>query len=838
MIQNTSDYWANLRSELNDWKLNMKVTDQEIADGFKISRPVVNQFMRWNGSETEKKGTKQTLAIYRQDLIALWEYITSEERINAIKSETAKDNRRKLRSETANNILEKSGFLGIDRQSVIEDDPSKLEKLHRIIFRLSNKSLTSRDLWKMEEMVINHLAEMPSKNIEKDPIIGIDKAKKMLGEKYDNIDIYWREVESTLKRYQDLGRKSFQESELIELFQNIAENQKLRKTGFQSIRVIACEIKNIDLVYKRLNDNYKTKNVLENILTEGIFIERKLRGIEENKSSFNFFMNEVKLTCKLDKDKEIVWFYRSCSSTLDNIISAIKQGIGHDLELKGLSSYVLAEGSDSIVRVSAILKNSQDYYYTGRWVDMDTILSFAQAIIIAAENWISDKITSRNEYNHACEKFTEIINQIDVSIRKPHEYGIYYHQITNNDDIETSQTQTDTIKEFEKYVGIIEENLTNIPEKSGAYAHYIKFLKRNKYQALLAQSRAYHIVGDIENANLIIKKIARSKKEELEEYPFDSTDILWKVEEMMHKFYTSEENFIPDRLWLKELEQIERKIERYLKDKGVNFLTDSLYNAFAELYGNIGRFDFYNCSLERFNIKRLETALIFSQRAAYFAMKIDDAKRVSHWLARCSRILCRLSRDRDASQYLSASESVLQRSVTPQPQYQQRSKGLMVEINIANGEQCLLKETYKDSIKYFVDALLGAINLRFARIMAGSLYGIYRASKEGKLDIYAVLNNDKIITEDTKATIEEIYKQLSEDEKNREEKSLDLFYESIKILHEVLNAKISIQEAPSRFKNQAIKTWNSWAAQSQNNNTQHLIAAQMEADTFLGIITK
>lgn len=843
--RDSTDYWANLRLELKDWKNSMKVSDREIADGLGISRQVVNQFMRWEGIESEETGAKPTLFIYRQDLIALWKYITSEGQIDKIKSQKVKDVRLALRAKTANDLLEKSGFLGINRQSIVADDPSKLEKIHRIIFRLRNESLTSRDIWKIEEMVINQLAQLQSSHTDEDKestqITGIDNTKKWLGQRYTDIDRYWREVESTLKRYQDLGRKSFKESELLELFQNTAENQKLRKNGYQKIRVVHCGIKTINSVYKRLSDlKSPHDNVLRDVLQEGILIERRLRGIKEDKLSFNL-MSEVTLTCKLYKDKEITWFYRSCSSTIDNIISAIQQGIGHDLELRDLSSHVLADGSDSIVRVSAILKNKKGDYYTGRWVDMDTILSFAQAIIIATENWIKDNILIREEYENICGEVAEILVQVDILMRKPHEYDIQDRQ-SSNENITTPEL-------IKKCIERINKILKSIHGKSGVYTHYAEVLKENKRYCQLAQVRDYHSIGDVECADLIIDQIVLEEQDaDLKENPFNASNILFKIARMMQRFYVSEEDFFADRLWNVELVEIEREIEKYLKKgKGVSFLTDSLYHALAELYGNISRFEFYNCGLEKYNIKRLETAVNHSKSAVYFAMKIDDEKRACQWLARCSRILCRLNRSEEAEQYLWASQYILKRSVMIQDEHKKRSETLMLEINIANGEQCLLNEKYRDAVKYFVDALQGAIHPRLARIIAGSLYGIYRASNHKNIDISEVLQNlDAKTKEDIRSNYSRLldsYNSLKMQESlddvinSINHKNIELIYESIKILKDAVDDKAIQHNVLSRkFRSQAIEIWNSWVPQSPNNNPQHSISRHMELDSFLGII--
>lgn len=871
--QASTDDWQGLRTELSRWKRHLRVTDSEIATAWSCSRQRVNQFMR---ESSEDSTSRQTLRISRQDLISLWEHVTSEEQINATKTESAKENRRKLRAQTAHNLLETAKFLGLNRQSVVGNDSSKLEKFDRIIFRLSNKTLTSSDIWKIEETVINQLAQLTSNSQEedkkKDSKKNFDDIKKWLEARYDNIETPWRAVESTLQKYQDSGRKEFKEAEVLELFQNVVENQRIRTDSSQKIRVTNCEIKTINFVHTKLSRlRYESKSpVLDEVLEEGISIERILRGVKHqtkgDKPSFNF-MNQIKLTCRLgNDDKEIIWFYRSCSSNIDNMISAIKQGIGHDLELKDLSSHVLAEGSDSIVRVSAILKNDEGDYYTGRWVDIDTILSFAQAIIIAAENWVKYKVATGDErktYEETRHEFAKILNDVDVLMAKTYEYGLSYLNESSEENGDNA-IQENTIEQLEDQIKTIEKMLEDLSEcQSRIYFDYVKILKEIKYQVQLAESRFYHVIGDVAKAGETIEEIKNKREADLTEKPFDISNILWKSADMTQKFYTSDNDFFQGKLWMEYLKTIEKEINQYLtRGKGVKSLTDSLYRALAELYGNVGRFEFYNCEPYKINRPRLENALVFSKRAVYFAMKTDDEKRASHWLARCGRILCRLNEPKNAGEYLAASEKILLRSATSQYQYQERTDALKLEVNIARGEKCLLDGNFEESIGYFVDAFLGSIHLRFARIMAGSLYGLFRASQSTNKSIAEIFKEfssekDSKLKKDNKSRRDNIIKsyyklqgevdKLREDDKKKVEdkeskrrlKNSELFYESIEILKKAVDGESfpDNQSLASKLKRQSIFIWNSWVPTSKDDlDPQHYISMHMLNDNFLGVI--
>jgi predicted XRE-type DNA-binding protein len=847
------DYQKNLRVEFKDWMDRMKVTQVELSKGLKIGRGDIGKFM---------KGEKSSITINRPKLISLWNSITDEDKINKLKSESAKENRRNLRNNTINYLFEKAGYKietnDINCQMPFSENLSTSHSIDRINFRLSNQSLKNSDILQIEEMIINQLAQIQLKIEDKDNSIEIDRAKKWLEEKYTITNNYWREVESTLKRYKDLGRKEFKKAEVIELFQSIVENQRLRNSDHQNIRVIHCEMRTINSVYKRLEENNYPKeslNVLEDILKAGNSAEKALRGLKDEKSPFTP-INEVKLTCKLgngENRKSITWFYRSCSSTMDNMISAIQQGMGHDLDLKDLSSHVLTEGSDSMVRVSAILKDKEDYFYSGRWVDIDTILSFAQAIIIAVEYWIKDRINTRKIAENICQSFSNILEEVDLLTQKTYEYGLSSKNnnrefkdgriIDKNRDVKT------TIHEFEKWISEIDKILPTIMTNGATapYSHYIKILRKNKLQSKLAQSRFYHVVGEVTKAGEIIKQIEDDIIKEPKQSRFDATNILLESEFMMQKFYTSDKEFFDEDFRDRKLKRIEGDIREYLNNgKGVNLLTDSFYRSLAELYGNMGRFDFYNCDNRNYNKDRLEKALEFSKRAAYFAMKTDDEKRASHWLARCARILCRLNRDKHSSSYIAASERILLRSTTLQHQYQERSEALMLEVNIANGEQQLLRNKHKDSIGYFVDAIQGAIHLRVPRILAGSLYGIYRACNSEGVNISEFFKTDDIITSKRKQKIISSYNQLLKEVKDYQNSPIidqlrdnsnyqitELFYESIVILKEVSENTVN-DEFLNEFRNQAVKIWNSWVVSS--NDKEHFIARHMDENTFLAVI--
>ena len=346
-------YLEDLRKEFIDWKKRMKVTDTELGKGLNISRGTIGKFI---------KGEEATLNIKRHKIESLFNHVTSEDAIKKIKNGDAQTNRKELRAKTVYYLLKKAGFSEKEERAKLpissEEDLSLSQRFEKIRFRLSNQSLTNSDVWQIEEMVINQLAQIHSRIENRDDFIKLDRVNEWLQNQYVYAEDYWREVESTLKRYKDLGREKFNKSEVLELFQSIAENQMSRISDIQNIRVIRCEMRTINSVYTRL-ENKQHGSVLEEISIAGTSAEKVLRGLKEEKSPFTP-LNEVKLTCMLGNGgnrKSITWFYRSCSSTMDNMISAIQEGTGHNLKLKDLSSHVLAEGSDSMVRVSAILKN-------------------------------------------------------------------------------------------------------------------------------------------------------------------------------------------------------------------------------------------------------------------------------------------------------------------------------------------------------------------------------------------------------------------------------------------------------------------------------------------------
>lgn len=829
--QESIQHWKNLRSILAEWKRTMKVTDEEMALGLGISRQAVNKFIN---------GSTETLPVYRNNLICLHKYITDDDRIESIKSKDAKINRQNLQDEGANNILEKSGFLGLKRKSIITDELSTSDKFHRLIFRLSNKSLNGRDIWNIEELIINQLAQSQL-NIKEQNDFNKIEIKKWLGQRHENIEEYWGFVESTLKRYKRLGRKEFTEAEVLELFQNIAENKVSRKDKALNIRVIRCETRTLNSVYRRLrlsDPNSERKlgidKVLEAILNEGIRTENSLRDLQEGEISFNP-INEVRLHCTIGNSSERLWFYRSCSSSTGNMISAIQEGMGHDLELKDLSSHVLAEGSDSIVRVSAILK-SGDSFYVGRWVDIDMILSFAQAIVIASEDWAKGKVGRRETYYEMCAEFSDILERIDVLIGKTYEYGLV-HTSSSTDNVK----KIHPVEAFEEYIGNIDTIISQyLSGKSGTYDHYTNLLKRNKRQAQLAKSRYYHVVGNLEKAKIMLDEISseieiENKEKDGKDF-FDSTIILFEVEQMTFNFYTSKGDFFDEKLWHDKLAILESSIKKYLrKGIGVSLLTDSLYRSLSELYGNVSRFEFYNCDNKKHNRERLIQALKYSQRAAYFAMKADDEKRASHWLARCGRILCRLDNSIEAKNYIDAAEEILQRSITSEHQYKKRSKALKLEINIATGERLLLENDFEKAIGYFVEALKGAIYLRFARIMAGSLYGLYRAS-EHNTNLDTVVNQLK--------TLGDKIENEEKDRKTREEKKDNTLAEDDVIFSKIIEFLQNINASPSdddkkifrkQIKDEAMDIWNSWAKLS-GDDTLHFISKHMSENTFLSVI--
>jgi hypothetical protein len=773
--QEEIEHWQKLKHQLQSIKSLVKAPNEEIAIGLCISRQVLMDFM------SDSTPTRYDLPISRANLIALWKYVTAEKTIEqrqeqgqgrgfakARLSEEHIAERRKWREQGCDELLEAAGFRG--NSSVPESGTSfkGVERSHRIMSRLSTDWLTDDDVWRIQESFLNAISDVKSQvSSSKKSEFKISSQEKTicewLKETYGNTNSANRDKSignsrnflaaerkffSTLNRYARLGKTSFSSLELFELYQSIIENDFLREKSEKKlrIRVIDCEFKNLNRYYLGLESNHAYTQALGEIVFAGRAVEQDLSDVGylsnskddvyKDDESYGFSsIREAKITCKVgDSKQRVTWWYRSNSTHTENLLLALKRGLGHSLEVENLSERGLSSGSSGLARVSTLLKDSNNIFYQGLWVDIDILVAFTQSVVVGIEQWFDNQ-------QFDLEKYQEIflgISNLFQSLEKAR-HGLYDYRFTENQYGSHGNHVLDQTKSIRSELIKIRSILidTKVKYNDGCFEKDLDYIED---YATLIDLRIYHIRGEVLTANKVLREHNEITNSQHRLDP--SLSILFSVEQMFQSFFSGDRRFIKERSWRKdpefEIDELKQQIHHHIKTSAGKF-SQATYQALAELYGNTARLDFYfsdeddrkliNSSIERF------------MAAAYFSIKTDNPHRIAHWLAQVSRSYTRLGDEEKAELFYKMAGEVINQSLSPRD-YRDYRKAVMAETWLAKGEFLLMQseilsaedksESSQDrlfeSLEVFIDSILGACHLGFARLIADALYGIFRTT--------------------------------------------------------------------------------------------------------------
>lgn len=881
-LEDEKAYWKALKAELLIIRDKMKVSHEELAIGLKISRQVVIDFLSDEPSRAD-------LPIYRSNLIALWRYITSPNTIQtrqdkpqvrgsakARLSEQHIEERRKWEKEGCDRLLESAGFRSTSKELESGTSFKGLKRSHRIVSRLSSNWLTDGDSWKVQEASLNAISELKSlcSDNNSESIIPLSHVPQWFSEIYEG-DYTDSSQESKskskflsiLSRYARLGKSEFSPLELFELYQSILENDYLREGSIKKlkIRILDCEFKNLDQYYNELETQFSNSSLLRRMIVIGYLIEQGLSDFEEDSRlstqfleheiSFNP-MREAKITCRIGDDPKnrVNWWYRSSSTHTENLLLALKRGMGHSLEVTNLSQKGLSEGASGLARVSGMLRDTKtNALYQGVWVDIDMLVAFIQSVTVAIEKWFDHQQISLQTYENSCSKIAHLFSELEMARRALHEYKLFIMDSSRDNFNEFFKDKT----VLEIVASIIEEidNLyTNIPESESDYVKILfdKNLQYIKEFSIFLQLRNYHIKGEI----LKVKKVLELKKEESLFYEAPLL-ILFIVEEIFQKFFSGDNKFIYGRLWRNQkeytIEYFKHLLKIHIVENKNEKINQVIYQTLAEAYGNIARLELYFCDEDEKSI--LEEAVEQFMAAAYFSMKTDNPHRIAHWLAQASRACTRLYKIEDSNNFIKMASLVISASLSSRDYYEYQF-AVRTEVNLARGELYLARHEYETAFKCFQDALIGALSLGFARLIVDSIYGISKSAcalhqileQEDKNDDYLISNFNLELSKALKSysTQENRYppKIFQPDLEISEINSMNS--EIIALVYTLINDQIKSDGSERQFiqwellsqksSDCAIEIWQLWSRAIHGPNKSHPIKDLIKTGAFLKII--
>ncbi|MDZ8032649.1 hypothetical protein [Nostoc sp. DedSLP04] len=820
-------YWKQLHQELEQIKEELKSTNVELAQGLGISRQSLFLFLN-----QPEKG----LPIYRSNLLQLWDFLTESKQIKSLKdkknSDLAIKKREQLRKDGPEKILRSAGFLTTDEQPCLVVDSRKSDLIKSIVSRLEHSKFN--DYTKFSSLIDdikNKIAEISSpQNKGEDKNLN-DKDDKWLDEWiYQTLeqpdDEVLNKFKSVIDKYRSLGKTKFFHRELYELYMTINDNQMFfsKINNSLKIQIIDCDFTTLTFEIKKYFLQSSTSAKIRNSLKDKIvkiqldgnkYLGQNIKSSPVIKTLIKGYFEESKI--------DIKWDFISSATHIDNLLAAVEYGMGYRslIELNDFSIKALERKYHSLAKIVvgfSEVKNPSKIYQ-GCWVDYNAILGMLQAVVNAVTNWLSleliEKDEPRKNYCKICQEIFQIRYESASVIRTLDEYYFLGNAISKS----------------EKIIGTIEQVIEKyFKEEILPFSYLKEYLKQKIYETKLVLVYAALLQGNLNKATAYLYS-----NTDYENNIYQPIVVLYNSADITYKFLSGQQSFLNDNKWRNQLEKIREKLCKYIKDE-TGFIRDENFNgsidlveyrSASEIFGNTGRIEFYlstKDNRQNFEKQAIDNFLL----AAYYASKIGQKQRTSHWLLMASRAYCRLNRKDEAEALIEIAKNILEESILDEPFAVHEDtekkdsvtykKSLKFEIQLANGELFLLEGNADDALSYFLESLKGAIYLGFALLIADSLYNIYRSAIKLSKDVFS----------------EKFQKVFPKNEPGQDQNDNQIVVDVLRFLKDE-----SKQLNSEEYKHEAQSIWNTWFKNSPFHekpvpvHEQHVVAKMMESDSFL-----
>lgn len=759
------ELWLALHREFNRLKTNFGVKDYTIAEGLGLSRTPVKRFM---------DNPREGLSIHRNSLIRLYYYLTDPECIRNLPV-AVQQKRKTLKDEGPNRLLEAVGFQPVSNTVISGVEPGRHPLVQRIASRLSTRLIQDADLERIANTVFDRVLDcLTDKNNEffsggKRQPYNLDDAKDWGNNIYDLNKIVKQRYKKALEGFYLLGKKSFYQEELFELVSNIRENFILENPDKKTlhVRIIECQFKTLSL---SLEDQF-----YKDILKKGLDSELILKHQNISKASDLPPVIQAVVKCRLgeeNKQNYVYWRFSSCHTHLINMLTAVQNGLGYPLELTGFNIRAVGKEPGMLARISVSLSDeeAQKTYY-GIWIEKNSLIGASQAVVAAVKSWLSSQSFNLSTYYETCEALAEINENIYRGRETLHDYILQRSQ-TDSEFDSSPQIDPNSGEDHESEASQIGECANTYLESAIEEAEKLRdkflldsnrvlyncygvLLERQLYMAKWMRIRSVHIEGKLKSAKKLLEQ-EDSKKAIGNQYA--PVSVLYTVEEMVYKFFSGNEDFINNKQWRNEpniLNNSLEKLQTYLefndfRSGNVGVPDFNVYLAASEVFGNVGRLDFYFSDRE--DIDSLESAIANLLNAAYFSSRIGLIQRMGHWTTHISRAYSRLQNQGGAKKFLKISERVVRQAIDPRYKSDYQNS-ILAEVNLASGELLLLTGDKSLALQSFIKSLQGAIYHGFIRLIADSLYGASIASQsldfEGIKDAFILAYGRDIFKQET-----------------------------------------------------------------------------------------
>ena len=444
--------WGEFNEQLNRLQHNYGVTVTELAEGLGISRQKFYDF---------RASPEKGLAIDRTALIILWGWLTDPDILDdkRMSAETRKQ-RDNLRQEGPNALLVSAGFLPISGNAESGDSaniPKIDSSLKRVEARLNSPWI--EDGIRRAQIIDSILDEVKAqgrldKVFHTQPMSAADALNWLKNSPlYITNPTIIHEYQRKIFRLARSGKSQFVGVELFELYQNILEYQTIDSYSGSGVSIVDCQFPilsaplpvSVQELFESFSHIYRDAEIA--LLT--LLCDLKEFGRSELSSSDLFTpIVRASITSQFDNgEKPIVWRYSSTGTHFENMLSALKFGLGHSLDMTGFSIQATGITSKSLARVSVGLAEHDDAgkisrVYQGWWVDSNAVTAVLVANVIATKDWLSSQGADLSEYFGICSKLGDIDNTLYLIRENVQEYFFrnadgYFENPEGSDDDST-----------------------------------------------------------------------------------------------------------------------------------------------------------------------------------------------------------------------------------------------------------------------------------------------------------------------------------------------------------------------------------------------------------------
>lgn len=735
------ELWKALHEEFERLKKYFGVKDYTIAEGLGLSRTPVKRFM-----DNPEKG----LSIHRNNLIRLYYFLTDSEHIRKLPV-AVQEKRKALKNEGPNRLLEAVGFQPYSNTVISGVEPGRHPLVQRIASRLSTRLIQDADLERIANTVFDRVLDCltdpkhEGSNKGERQCYNLEEAKDWGNKIYKLSETVKQKYEKALERFYLLGKKHFYQEELFELVSNIRENSLLESPDEKTVnaRIIECQFKTLSL---NLEEPF-----YKDILKQGLESEMLLKPQNIFKVSDLPPVIEAVIKCRLgerNQENYVYWRFSSCHTHLINMLTAVQNGLGYPLEITGFNIRAVGKEPGMLARISVALSDeeTQKTYY-GIWIEKNSLIGASQAVVAAVKSWLSSQSFNLSTYYEACQALAEINENVYRGMETLHDYILQRNQTdfelekslqidpNGNENYESEDSQIGECANtyLESAIEQAERLRDNFSQDSNKVLNncYGVLLERQLYMANWMRIRSVHIEGKLIFAKYLLEQ--NDSKSAIDN-KYAPVSVLYTVEDMIYKFFSGNEEFINNKQWRNEpkiLNNCLEKLQTYLKSNdfglgNVGVPDFNVYLAASEVFGNVGRLDFYFSDGK--DIESLESAIENLLSAAYFSSRIGLIQRMGHWTTHISRVYSRLQNQGGAKKFLKISERVVRQAIDPRYKNDYQNS-ILAEVNLANGELLLLTGDNSLALQSFIKSLRGAIYYGFIRLIADSLYGASLASQ-------------------------------------------------------------------------------------------------------------